>query len=405
MSFYTDVESNPKMNQLTHVPKNIREMTADKGTIQYKTVLPPMCYFGGIQRVKPQSSFNTTNLFTSGSQLDYWLSFNGFLEQLRLELKLEVNSLAANPLTIVGPYLIDRIELYDTNQNIMQTIYADCLFLQRINYSNDKSKFENNAESVNNITYLGISGIAASAKVNLNLNIPCALTDAQLKGNIIDGRILVRVYFSANGVTSGAATDLYCNSADIIAHCEQLSGSLESREVLKKKSSNLHYRVLNPVRVASHVISNAQPSSQYDIQLVSGTQLSAYLMFIVRPSPINSTNIQSLVQGLTFEMYDASMTLVGITQTPESNRYIVGQKFGGDILNSSLGGGIYLLPFSINPHKSHMGNQEGFYQLTQKEVIRIYTTSTLAPGNYIVDIYSLDYAEMISDKGRLDFKK
>ena len=403
MSFYTSVESAPKMNQQVHLPKNVRNMTADKGTIEYKSVLPPMNYFGGIQRLKPQSSFSTTNLFSTGSQLDYWLSYNGFLEQLRLELQLQVNPLAAAPLSVIGPYLIDHIEIYDSNQNIMNTIYNDTFYLERIHWDVNKSKFENNVSYVNNTTYGPITGIAANTRFNLELYIPSVIGDSQLKGNVIDGKILVRVYFSNLGITSGASTDLWCNQADLIQHAEQLAGHLESVEISKKKNSELHYRVLNPVRVASYVIANAVASQQYDVILTSATQMSAFLYFIVRPSPLSSSNILSFVTGITFELYDASMTLVGITQIPENNKWVVAQKFGGDIFN--VKDGIYVLPFSINIEKAYNGSQNGFYSFTTRETLRLYMPSTLVAGNYLVEVYSMDYSELIANKGRLDFRK
>lgn len=405
MSFYTAVESQPRLNQQVHLPKCVRTMTAEKGTIEHKSVLPPMNYFGGVQRLKPQSSFSTTNLFSTGSQIDYWLSYNGFLEQVRLELQLQVNPAAAAPLSVIGPYLIDHIEIYDSNQNIMQTIYNDTFFLERIHWDNNKSKFENNASYVNTTNYGPITGIAASTKFNLELFIPSCIGDAQLKGNIIDGKILIRVYFSALGVTSGAATDLWCNQCDIIQHAEQLSGALESLEVGKKKNKKLNYRVLNPCRVASYVIANAVASQQYDVILTSATQMSAFLYFCVRPSPLSASNIQSYVTGISFELYDAGMTLVGITQVPENNRFVVAQKFGGDIFNSSIGNGIYVLPFSTNIEKAYAGSQNGFYQFTTRETLRLYMPAGLVSGNYIVEVYSMDYAELIADNGRLDFKK
>lgn len=404
MSFYTEVESNPRLNQLVHLPKEVRMGTANNGTIEHKSVLPPMNYFGGIQKLNPQSGFNSTTLFSSGGQIDFWLGYNGFIEQLRLSLELQVNSAAANPLTILGPYLIKYIEFYDSNQNIMQTVYADNIFLERIHWNKDKSNFENNAEGVS-ATYGAIGPLAASATANIQLNIPCAIADSQLKGNVIDGKILVRVYFSATGIISGAATDLFCTSATFNQHAEQLSGALESKELSQKKNRELHYRVLNPVRVASFAISNAVANQYYDIQLVSATQMSAFLYFVVRPTPITSANVQSYVQNISFELYDQSMQVQGIRQYQTSNQYVVAQKFGGDIFNSAKGNGIYVIPFAINIEKAYNGHQVGFYQMTTRETLRLYMPPALTTGNYVVDVYSMDYSEMIANRGRLDFKK
>jgi hypothetical protein len=285
----------------------------------------------------------------------------------------------------------------------MNTIYADTLYLERIHWDVNKSKFENSASYVNSTTYGPITGIAANTKFNLELFSPSVIGDSQLKGNVIDGKILIRVYFSNIGITAGASTDLWCNQADLIQHAEQLAGHLESTEIQKKKNSELHYRVLNPVRVASYVIANAVASQQYDVILTSATQMSAFLYFVVRPSPISASNVLSFVADINFELYDASMTLVGINQLPENNRWVVAQKFGGDIFN--VKSGIYVLPFCINVDKAYNGNQNGFYQMTTRETLRLYMPSTLVGGNYVVEVYSMDYSELIANKGRLDFRK
>lgn len=404
MSFYNNIETQPKSTYETHLPKGVRGMVADKGTIKNKKVLPPLNYFTGINRLKPQSSFNSSNLFADQSSLDYWLGYGGYSEHFRLELNLEVKSTALNPLSIVGPYLISRIEINDSNENIMQTYYADNLFLQRIRWGKDKSAFENSAEGVSS-TYGAIGPIAASTKFTLELMIPSAISEAQLKGNIIDGKILIRIYFSNLGVTSGAYTDLICNQADIIQHAEQLAPALESKEIAIKKKCTEHFRVTNPVRIASFAISNAVAGQSYDVLLSSATQMSAYIIFIVRPTPITSANILNYVQGITFELYDESMQLQSITQYPTSNRYVVSQKFGGEIFSSAIGGGIYCLPFATNIEGVHHGNMLGFYSMSSRETLRLYMPSGMPTQSVQVDCYSYDYAELIVRNSRLEFRK
>jgi hypothetical protein len=403
MSFYTAIESQPSMNQLVHLPKSVRTKTAESGTIEHKIALPPMNYFGGLQRLKPQSSFSPTSLFQAGSQLDFYLQYNGFLEQVRLQMDLQVNPAAANPLSICGPYLLDRVEIYDSNQNIMQTVYADSIFLQRLWYGKDKSAVENSSEGVST-SFGSIGPLAANTRLQLNLCIPSAISDSQLKGNVTE-RLLFRVYFSSDGITSGLNTDLFCNQCDIIQHAQQLSGQLESMEICKKRQSKYHFRVLNPIRVASYVIANAVANQQYDVILTSATQMSAFLYFIVRATPTTSANVLTYIPGITFELYDSGMTLVGVTQTPENNRWVVSQKFGGDIFNAGIGAGIYVLPFAIDVQKALKGSQTGFYKMTTRETLRLYMPAGLVTGNYIVECYSMDYAELVSQNGKLIFNK
>lgn len=402
MAFYADIENNPKLNNEIHVPKSVRSKISCGGTIDKKMALPPTNFFCGLTRQKPQTGFVSNGLISNNGQLDYYLGGPGFVEKLVLEMEVSISGTAANPVQILPPYLINRVEIYDSNQNPIQTIYADLIFFDRINWTVDKNNFENPAQGVST-TFGPQAALAAGATARYELTIPCWINQVQPKISVIENKMLVRVFFSNAGVISGAATDLSVTLCDLIQHSEQLSGPLESMETNSKKSRDLKYRVLNPTRVAS--LSYAMvASSQYDVQLVSANQMSAFLFFIVRPTPgvTSAATIQSLTAIDRFELYDKNYTLQGITITNEQNKYELAQRFFGNIFTSTLGQKIYVLPFAVDMAEAHKGNQCGFYQFTTTEILRIYTPAGFASGNYVVDVYSYDYAQLEMDHGILN---
>lgn len=408
MSFYTAVETGAAgTNAKVHVPMGVRQKTADRGTIEYKSTTPGMNTFCGQQRLKPQSSFaGNNNMFSAGNQLDYWVGFNGYLDQgMRLELVCSVNpTLTTGALTVFPPCLIDRVEWYDSNQNIFATIYQDQIWIgERLLWGKDKSNFENNANGLTS-TYGPTTGMGASAKAIWEIDLPSPMTDCQIKGNIIPQKSLVRLYFSAVGISAGTPSDLFCTSCDIIQLCDQLAPVVENKELVLKSKSQLAYRCLNPQRICSYSF-QAVASQYYDVQLVSGTQLSAYMFFVIRPTPITSANYSSFITLSQYEFYDQSITLQGITMTGPMQQYVHAQKFGGDIMNSALGAGIYPISFSINPQAAKNGNQNGFYSLTTREVIRVFFPAGFSTTNVVMDVYSYDYAELDIFGGKLEYKK
>lgn len=403
-SFITELDNIPKQSNRIHVPQKVRKITAEKGQLKDKIILPPQCFFTGIQRQKPASSFSTQGLFSVGQSLDFYCDFTGYNETIRLELDMQINPLAANPVVLNSNYLINRFEWYTSDNNIAQTWYADQVWLRRLHWGSDKSRYENNASGINPITY-GPTSHAAGEKFTVEIEVPSFISDCNLKGGVFNNRLLCRVWFDNIGVISGSSTDLWCNLADLIFYNDQLSPELEQLEISKKKSENLMYRCLDPVRCATFTISNATANQQYDVMLTSANQLSAFMFFIVRTSPLTSANIQSYVSGLTWELYNSSMSLIATTMSDNRTKYILGQKFGGDILNNTAGNGIYIIPFSTDINKSLSGNNMGFYANSTREVLRLYFPSTFVQSNVIVEVYSMNMAAVEIDKSILKYYK
>ena len=101
----------------------------------------------------------------------------------------------------------------------------------------------NRVLNIENITtgYNAQAALAAGTLKTWLLHIPCFIDGIAPMLTTIRGGLRFRIYFSSNGVQAGAATDLWVNSANIIAYGQQITGPMESRELMgrEKKMSLL----------------------------------------------------------------------------------------------------------------------------------------------------------------------
>ena len=396
MSFSRTLD-NPKKVELEHLPKKTDiEIHGHTGNWKnsHSLVLPPMNRFGGQIRSKPQSGFNQSTLINNQGQLDFHLNSAGYVEKLFMEMEITVSN---NPVTIIPHYLIDRIELFASEGNIISTIYGDNIYAQKIHKTLEQHNREKSVENLSS----GYDGVAiAVGSKRIVLHIPTFIDGSHLKLNVIKSKLVARVYFSNLGVTAGLASDISVTLCDIIQHGAQLAPQLESLENKRKGNSALWFRFLNPVRVASQTIAMVA-SNNYDIRLTSANNLSAYLMFVIRSAPLTTSNINTFQAVDYFELLDSDNTVVGIKTSNEYHK-ILTQHFQGDIFNYK---NIYVVPFALSVESSNNGSQTGLYAFTSNEILRVYMPSTLVGGSYRVDVYSFDYNKLKLENGNLDVSK
>lgn len=397
MSFARNLENNMKKSEAEHLPKNTTTEIhghTNHWRSSHMLTLPPLNKFGGQIRSKPQSGFNQATLISNQGQLDYHLNSAGYVDKLFLEMELTVSTA---PVTVIPHYLIDRVELFASEGNIISTIYGDCIYAQKIHKTLELHNREKSNENLDS-NYDGLS-IPVGQK-RIVFHIPTFIDGTHLKLNVIKTKLIARIYFSNLGVTLGSSANIAVTLCDLIQHGQQLSGSLESLENKRKSNAILWYRFLNPVRVASQTLAMV-PSNSYDIRLTSANNLSAYLLFVIRPSPLTGANI-NIYQAIDYyELLDCDNTVVGIKTSNEYHKVLT-QSFQGDIFNHK---NIYVVPFCISVDSANNGGQTGLYSFTSNEILRLYMGPTLVAGSYRVDIYSYDYNKLKLENGSLDVSK
>ena len=355
----------------------------------HQLVLPPIAQ--RFIRNQPQSGFDGDSILDNGSIL-FDLYSVGFTEKLALELSLTVSN---NPVSILGQFLIDRVELMTSNNDILQTIFGMNVYLDKIHqtkeYHDRVRDYENISEDFDALA------IPVGTK-RLLLHIPTWIDGSHPKLNSIRDELKLKVYFSRNGVTAGLLSDIRVDNIDMIQKVSVLDGKSESMEIQKKSSIKQSFRVLNPVQFAYNNLT-MNPSSQYDIKLSgSSGSLCSYLIFTVRRQ---TDPISEFSQLDSYELVDAKGSIFAIRINNELNKEF-SLAFQGEIFNEK---NIYAWPFSIDVESARQGSQTGFFSFSGDERLRLYTPSTWTAGDYTIQVFGYEYAEIVIDKGHLSIKR
>jgi hypothetical protein len=396
MSFARTLESNTRNVDKEHLPLKINSEIHSHDKNGWKAsnniILPPICRTS--IRSKPQSGFNQATLISNNGQLDFHLNSAGYIEKLYLEMELTV---ANNQVTVLFPYIIDRVEFLSSEGNIMQTIYGDNIYLEKIHTTLEQHNRFRGIENMS-ASYEGQAIPVGNKRVVFH--IPCFVDQTHPKLSVIKSKVICRVYFSNLGVTAGLASDISVSLCDIIQYGQQLGNNLEALENQRKAHGMYHFRIANPIRVASQTIAMVA-SGTYDIRLTSANNMSAFLVFVVRPAPLSTANITSFQAIDYYELLDSDNTIQGIKISNEYHKVLTNE-YDGDIFNYK---NIYVVPFSIAPKTTLDGNQTGFYSFTSNEILRLYMPANLVNGSFRVDVYSFDYNRLSINNGTLLLSK
>ena len=360
-------------------------------------VLPPVNTYCSYLRNSPQTSIQNSSLFSSGTNTDYILSCPGYTQNYWLNINVTNNAASAS--NILPCYLIDRVEVIDTQGNIANTVYGDAIYLAKIHQSYDLCKRIAGIEGFNLATY-GATSIAAGATADYWIKLPLAFLDQDFKMNIVENRLTIRIWWSNLGCSN--VTNLYCNYADMITSGFIVGARDESLQCQWKCSKQLRWRYLSAYRACQQTTAMV-PGGQYYAKLTSGNGLSAYLIFFIRPQGLTNSNLTSFVPIQSVQFLDRNGTLMGITHYSDELQSIVSQKFVGDIF--TINNSIYPIVFCIDTTVARNGGSSGFFQLTGNEQLLITMPSNLVAGNYVISCYSFEYNIAEMKNGRLSTVK
>lgn len=384
MSFYNDLQNNPRSAEKSHLPSDVTAEIHVPGNDAFPKSqslrLVPLSKFN-VVRTKPQTQLQTT-LFQDGNQVDYYIN-SGFTEKLWLEFEFNVVNA---PVTLNLEFCIDRIEIISNGQ-ILSTIrdynlYHEWLFKS---YEQTIREVPNNGKNTSLVAQPLAVGFF---RKYLHLN--CFIDSCEPKLNAIKGQLLFRIYFSSKGVT-GLTANCQVQLADILSETHQLSNMGESLENQRKSNRLLKYRFLNPIRAASETIT-MNASQQYNIRLTSLNSLSAFIIFHITPVA-SAPDVFSKLDS--FELLDENNVIVGLKTSHEQSR-IISHSLPGYL--ATLNENIYVVPFSYTA-LARKGCVAGLYKMTTKEQIKLYTSSTWVNGSYTVNVFSYDYNIINIDKG------
>lgn len=376
--FYSDIINNPKnINQL-HLPSNttaeVHPIASDGFPASQQTRMPPINRFNYL-RIKPKTNIQA-QLFTPGNQIDFEVA-TPYTEKLLLEFNLSVATAAV---TANLEFCIDRLEII-SNGIILSTLRGINLWHAWLFKSYDQTVRE---VSVNNkSTSLVPQSIAVGNNYIFYVHLWSFVDYIQPKLNAIKSNLTFRVYFTDAGIIAGSAANITVNSCDIIAQTQQLSGMLESLETQRKLNRDIRYRFLNPIRACSETRA-LLPSSEYSFRLNSTNGLTSFIVFHLTTI---GGNPDAFAQLNSYEFLDENNTIVGI-QMPRQLQVYCSESFVG--YASYLFPNCYVIPFGF-VGMSLEGCECGFYKMTTKEQIKIYTDAAFVGGNYLFEAYTYEY--------------
>lgn len=344
-------------------------------------ILPSfVCQYLGWRRLQPKTALQNSPL--NGLETHFDLIVQGHLQSAYIEIDFKENNTGNSRFNIYNVF--DRIEIEDTNSQVAKTIYPDILFQKKMlfrdrDYHERVKQLEGLqsdftpetitlTQNTNRIFYLEFDIFNGSQPILNNLNKP----------------ILIKFFFKnpSEFVYSGS-TNITIQSMNIIA--EQLLVPYHS-SVFKH---DMNYRWDNYVRYTDQ--RSLQASQEYDIKLSGLNGLSAFVFFMIRPTPItNPTNWDTYQSVENFELRDRDGQIIAINNNDIFNRKIVSKSFAGEILNYT-GKNIYLIPFAINPEGVSHGQSTGSFGFTTHEILHIKTPSTLISGNFEIVVWSCNY--------------
>lgn len=382
-NWFDSNDNNQKsMNVVANEDVHIFEK-ASNGFPKSSLILPPMNAYASYTRNKSQSSFSATSLSTN-SQIDVWIKANGFISSSVANLIVTNNSLAN--VNFLPQFFANRIEFLDSNGAILDTIYADNLYLKLIHYDINETKRIALAEGFSATTFNSDAPILPSASREYLIEIPSIFSYNAMKLSSLNDRVIVRFYL--NSLSADIPSSITITQLDILTRGVSLTPTHEMAETKRKRYGLSKFHFLSPIRVASQTL-NLAPNSQYDIRLTSANSYSAYLLMVIRPSVLTYAN-QNVFQPIDrVELLDQNATIVGITSSNLLLRTVTSQQFVGDIINVKPG--IYCIPFATSIKLANNGSVTGYYRMTSNELLRFYTEGTIVPGAYTVSIYSYDY--------------
>lgn len=364
-------------------------------------VLPPASSFNSWVRSKPQSSLQNATIISAQGQTDYQISPPGFTKRMLLDLT--VQNTGATGINILPHFLLERYEIMDSNQNILETQYGNNVWLEKIHQPIDYVNRIAIAEGINPVTFNNDTVLAPNAIREYILHLPSFMDADDPKLNSLSDRMLIRVYWSNLGCDIPASINVI--NADILTHGMALAAEHESKETKLRRRGIWDYRYLQPVRHAQQSISNMTPNSFYDIRLTSANGYVAYLVIFIQSNPITFANVNNYTPVTAIELLDKDNVIVGLSQNNLLMSNIASQHFEGSILSYNVKPGLYTMSFAMSVSGARAGSVTGFYKMSGLEQLRIVTPSTWTTGSYTVNVMGYEYGIIEQKDGELKSTK
>lgn len=391
-SFFT----RPTQNQLAHVPSSITDITVHDNVTHFREesfTSNPLSEWPSQLSIQPRSAINNSPL--SGTIVDFNFSSPDYISRIYANFNI-TNTSNAVTVNYLSYHTFNRLELLDSNNNIIYTCYTNNFAIGRFL---TKNKLETDrmsvAEDFNSAT-LGATALAPLSVTEVSLELPTWVSENVCRTDIINNGFTFRFYF--HDACSDNSALLTVNNFNLNIYGQKYTSLQSALDLNIKSGEILRYKYLYPTRSYLNNSYPLQPSAQYNIQLVSGRGLCAFFYMTISDSVFSFANINKFYPVQNIQFNDASNTIVGIQWSSKAMQSAVAnyKQFPGSILNynvlqSNSLPNIYVFPFSPNIELAKT-NTIGLFAMTGLESVQFTMPSTFVAGNYKIEIMSYNYA-------------
>jgi hypothetical protein len=391
-SFFTK----PTQNQLAHIPSSMMDITVHDNVTHFRDesfTSNPLCVWPSQLSIQPRSAVNNAPL--SGTIVDFNYSSPDYISRIYANFRI-TNTSTTVTVNYLSYNTFNRLELLDSNNNIIYTLYANNFaigrFLTKNKLETDRMSIAENFNSAN----LGAMPLAPLSVTEINLELPTWVSENVCRTDMIQNGFTFRFYF--HDACSDNSTLLTVNNFNLNIFGQKYTSLQSSLDLNLKSGEILRYKYLYPQRAYLNNAYPLQPNQQFNIQLVSGRGLCAFFYMTISNSIFSFTDINKYYPVDRIQFNDASNTIVGIQWSSKGMQSAVSnyKQLPGSILNynfiqaNSLPN-IYVFDMSPNIELAKT-NTLGFYSLTGLESVQFTMPSTFVAGNYKIEIMCYNYA-------------
>lgn len=377
---------------------NIYPIKSD-GFKEDSITLPPLCVLPSYYSVQPRSSVNNQPI-TNPIIVDFNISTPDYLTSVYARITL--TNTTGTAINLKSYLLFNRLEILDSNNNILTTIYENN-FIDKFIYL-DQLKINRiaPAEAFNPVNF-GSTVIPANSSVTVNISVPGLISQNSLKTSLINSGLYLKFYMHSRAIDVPAS----CNVTNftLTVFGARYFSKQSAYDTQQKITEDLKYRYLQPVRALLTTL-NLTAGAQYNLQLVSGSGASALLVLKITGAVPTFANALTYYPVANMEFHDRNNQIVGINLLSQEWLTIANKQYPGSILdynvlNANDYSNYYLIPFNVSPQLSNSGSVSGLYNLTGFESIVFTMPPTFTSGTYNVEVMSYNYAVAEINKGAI----
>lgn len=322
------------------------------------------------------------------------------LTNMYLQFKI-TNSTGAGVTLAPTPFWIDRIEVLDSNGNILTNIYGQQLYLSLAML--DRDIFEQSAARFCLSTAYATTGtvLANGASGVYYIPIYHLFSAAKLHLGGLKSELELRVHTQSSTYTLIAGSHPTVTDVSLILKgYQEPNQSREARRIAYNgQRLNLKLPFVNFISFKDILTLGTSATYSSVLSTIKGTILG--LFFTIRDSAITAAN-QGNYQAIT--SYDVQLasgeSLTGhYTKLHEDQKLECAELFPNVFSNNK---DWYFIAFSPEPvHDYGSGGVHGYQVFSGTEKLVFTTNSTIVPGSFQIDVYALSAEHLHVENGAI----